>query len=269
MSASPKRSSTFERPASRSGQLLLERRVELDRVHLCDPVCEIRGQHAEPGPDLEHDVVAVELGEAADHAEDVLVDQEVLAELLLRPNAHGRPNASRRVRIDLRAECFRVFPARFGESRDGMDDVGRLVRLPSDRLRREVGAVRLREEPLGRNGTRRDTQVVRVLVGDVAGERDVPALLDRLVEKRDRREAVQHDRPVEPLPEDGDGVLVRRAVVDHDGQLRLLREAELVDEQLRLRVARRVVAVVVEADLAEPDDLRVAEEPRREPRDRT
>src|SRR5580765_4968547 len=48
----------------------------------------------EPGPDLEHDVVAVELGEAADHAEDVLVDQEVLAELFLRPDAHGRPNAS-------------------------------------------------------------------------------------------------------------------------------------------------------------------------------
>src|SRR4029077_16705049 len=74
--------------------LLLQRRVKLHRVPVSAQVCEIRGQHPGPGPDLERDVVAVELGEAADHAEDVLVDQEVLAELLLRPNAHGRPNAS-------------------------------------------------------------------------------------------------------------------------------------------------------------------------------
>ena len=33
-----------------------------------------------------------ELREATDHAEDVLVDEEVLAELLLRADAH-RPNA--------------------------------------------------------------------------------------------------------------------------------------------------------------------------------
>src|SRR5207237_579715 len=54
---------------------------------------EIRREHAEAGPDLEHDVCLVELGEPADHAEDVLVDEEVLTELLLRANAHGSRNA--------------------------------------------------------------------------------------------------------------------------------------------------------------------------------
>src|SRR5438874_3186525 len=65
-------------------EVLLERPVELDRVHACDALGEVARQHSQPGADLEHDVVRRELGEASDHAEDVLVDQEVLAELLLR-----------------------------------------------------------------------------------------------------------------------------------------------------------------------------------------
>src|SRR5215212_6208571 len=56
-------------------------------------VRQVGGEHAEAGPDLEHDVVLVELGEASDHAEDVRVAEEVLAELLLRPDAHARPKA--------------------------------------------------------------------------------------------------------------------------------------------------------------------------------
>jgi hypothetical protein len=66
-------------------------------VHVRDPVGEIRGQHAEPRPDLEDDVVGVELGEPADHPEDVLVDEEVLAEFLVRADrgpAHGSANAA-------------------------------------------------------------------------------------------------------------------------------------------------------------------------------
>ena len=44
-------------------------------------------EHPEPGADLEHDVVGFERGEAPDHAEDVLVDEEVLAELPARRDA--------------------------------------------------------------------------------------------------------------------------------------------------------------------------------------
>src|ERR671935_234255 len=60
-----------------------KRAVELDRVHARDAVGEIGGQDPEPRTDLEHDVLRRELREAADHAEDVLVDEEVLPELLL------------------------------------------------------------------------------------------------------------------------------------------------------------------------------------------
>ena len=56
-----------------------------------------------PGADLEHDVAGLELGEAPDDAEDVLVDQEVLAERLLRDDVHS-PNAAVGVGVDLRLE---------------------------------------------------------------------------------------------------------------------------------------------------------------------
>ena len=87
-------------------QVRLERRVELDRVHVRDALGEVAREHAEPGADLEHDVVRLELGEPADHAEDVLVDEEVLAELLLRRRrSSGKPKHSAALRVDLRARA--------------------------------------------------------------------------------------------------------------------------------------------------------------------
>ena len=59
-----------------------------------DALGEVLGEHAEPGADLEHDVVRVERRETSDHVEDVPIDEEVLPERLLRRvSAHGRPNA--------------------------------------------------------------------------------------------------------------------------------------------------------------------------------
>ena len=75
----------------------LEGPVELDCVDAIDAVGEVTGQDAEPRADLEGDVAAVELSQPADHAEDVLVGQEVLAELAVRDDGerrHGRPNAA-------------------------------------------------------------------------------------------------------------------------------------------------------------------------------
>src|SRR6266498_4102477 len=69
--------------------MLGERAVDLDRMHERDAVGEVARQDAEPGADLEHDVVRLEPGEPSDHAEDVLVDEEVLAELLLRADRHS------------------------------------------------------------------------------------------------------------------------------------------------------------------------------------
>ncbi len=92
-SASPKTSSTFPCAARRSRERGLERGVELDRMDVGGARREVLREDAEPGADLEHDVVRVELGEPADHAEDVRIGEEVLAELLLRADAHGSENA--------------------------------------------------------------------------------------------------------------------------------------------------------------------------------
>src|SRR5439155_8191410 len=76
------------------GQVRRERAVELDGVDVRDAVGQVAREHAEARPDLDHDVVGLQVSEAADHAEDVLVDEEVLAELLLRADAAHRPKAA-------------------------------------------------------------------------------------------------------------------------------------------------------------------------------
>ena len=74
-------------------QARLERAVDLGGVNPGDAVGEVAGEYAQPRPDLQDDVGRVELGQSPDHAEDVLVDEEVLAELLLRDDGHS-PNAA-------------------------------------------------------------------------------------------------------------------------------------------------------------------------------
>ena len=81
-------------------QVRLQGAIELHRVHRRDTVGEVHGQNSQAGADLEHDVGGVELGEPARDAEDVLVHEEVLAELAVgrdgevhsRAFSHGRPN---------------------------------------------------------------------------------------------------------------------------------------------------------------------------------
>ena len=64
-----------------------------------DALGQVPGQDAEAGADLEHDVVLLELREAPDHAEDVLVDQEVLADPLLGVTSGGSPLFMRGARV--------------------------------------------------------------------------------------------------------------------------------------------------------------------------
>ena len=61
---------------------------------------------------------------------------------------------------------------------------------------------------------------------------------------------MEDDRPAEVL-EEACRVLVGRARVDDDRLAQLLRQLELSRERAELRVARRVVAEVVEPDLAD------------------
>ena len=96
-SASPNTSRTFGLPAS----AVRERAGSSERSSSIAWTSATRsaryvGEHAEPGADLEHDVVRVERREASDHVEDVPVDEEVLAERLLRRVTRvtaSRPNA--------------------------------------------------------------------------------------------------------------------------------------------------------------------------------
>ncbi len=46
---------------------------------------EAGGQRADAGSDLERDILRPQAGEALDHAQHVVVDQEVLPELAIRP----------------------------------------------------------------------------------------------------------------------------------------------------------------------------------------
>ena len=83
------------------GEMWLEPAVELDGVHARDSLGEVFGQNPQAGPDLEHDVFRIELREPADDAEDVVVDEEVLAELdgWVRPGASRERERSRGVRL--------------------------------------------------------------------------------------------------------------------------------------------------------------------------
>src|SRR6266545_854953 len=61
----------------------LQCQVDLDRMDARDSLGEVRGQHAEPGTDLEHDVVGAQLRETPDYAQNVGIDQKMLAELFV------------------------------------------------------------------------------------------------------------------------------------------------------------------------------------------
>ncbi len=70
----------------RVAQRELEVAVELDDVDVGDALGEVLAEDAEAAADLEHDVLGRELGGAADHVEDVGVDEEVLAQIAVRPD---------------------------------------------------------------------------------------------------------------------------------------------------------------------------------------
>ena len=158
------------------------------------------------------------------------------------------------------SRCQRVerLAARLGERADRVDDVARLVRPAPNGLRGEIRTVGLDEDPIERNDGRRLPQRGRLRVRGVTCERNVVATLRG--ERRDlgRREAVQDDRAGKRL-ERSRSLLVGLTVVDHDGELELIREPELCVEQLPLLDRRRVPANRVEPGLADRDHLRMAE----------
>ena len=67
-------------------QRLAQALVELHDVHVRGALGQVLREHAQTAADLQHHVLGCELRGAGDHAEDVRVDQEVLAEVAIGAN---------------------------------------------------------------------------------------------------------------------------------------------------------------------------------------
>ena len=75
-------------------QSRLERTVDLDRVNQAHVIREVAREDSETRADLEDDVLRNDLAETADDPDNVLVDEEVLPESLLRRDAHDSANTA-------------------------------------------------------------------------------------------------------------------------------------------------------------------------------
>ena len=215
--------------ADRLVQRWLERTVELDGMDVRDAFREVTSEDSEARPDLEDDVIGLEIAHPSDDAEDVLVDEEVLAQSLLRRDAHGSRNAvaafawvcvasisigSPRSSASVRSVCT-TFAGSFGSAAHG--------------LRREIGTVGLDQDAIGGYRSRGVAKVGGLRVGDVPSERHVVPPLERHRQEPGRREAVEDHRSCERL-ECSRGIGISLAVVDDDGEIELVGDGELCIE---------------------------------------
>jgi hypothetical protein len=109
----------------RIAQVRLEAAVELDGVDEAHTLGQIRGEDAETGADLEHDVFGSELREAARDAEDVVVDQGAARD---RGWARQAATGGRRPQSHLRrsrSSSSLVLAPRLGQG-ERMDDMRRI-----------------------------------------------------------------------------------------------------------------------------------------------
>src|SRR5438067_818614 len=74
-----------------------ERAIDLHHVQVAHAGRQVLGQHPQPPADLERHVAGFQLRQATDHPEDVVVDQEVLAELAIRAHAEATQTAQARL----------------------------------------------------------------------------------------------------------------------------------------------------------------------------
>ena len=147
-----------------------------------------------PGPTSSTTSVERRSLESLDHTEDVLVDEEVLAERLLGRDGQANPNAAAAFAWVWAARSSTSSSRASARTRDRVHHVGRLVPCAAHRLRRKVWAVGLDEDPVRRNSAGGLAQRDRVRKRHVAGERDVVATLDCGHDKPGRRETVEDHR---------------------------------------------------------------------------
>ena len=247
-------------------EVRLEPAVELDGVDVGAALGEEPGEDAEARPDLEHDVVGVELGQPGDDAEDVVVDEEVLAERLLRCDAHGAGEAEGRVGVpvDLRARAPRAPSPRTSASAASVwRTFAGSLRLP----RRGWGAryglsVSARILSAG-TAAAALPEVDRLRVRDVAGEGDVVPAARAAVSSRSGAEKQWRTTVPANGCERGCRVRVGVARVDRRPAARPTPPARAGARRARAALARREVVEVVEAGLPHGDDLRVPDAARR------
>ncbi len=246
---------------ARVAEVRLERRVELDGVHARDALCEVAREDAESGADLEHDVARVERGEPFDHAEDVLVDEEVLAELLLRRDVHAGARSTRprcgRSAVRARAGRRRA-PAR--ARRACASTYAGSLRCPRTGCGARYGAsvsARIRSAGTCVAASRRSTAFGN---DRVAGERDVPAALERSREHRAATRSSGGRRgPSKPSSAASVSASAARVWIT-TGFAVSTAIASMRAKSSRCASARRVVAEPVEPGLADGDRLRVVEQ---------
>src|SRR5690606_34004193 len=104
--------------------------------------------------------------------------------------------------------------------------------------------------------------ILRLVEGGDAVEAQAPALVERILcQPWPGGEAVNHPptfQGVLEFLENGDGVVIGIAAVDHHRQVKIAGNLQLPSEHLPLHVAVCVVVVVIEADLTNGYDLLMA-----------
>ena len=149
-----------------------------------------------------------------------------------------------------------ILSAKVGEVPQRVRNIGGAVRLAAVRDWRQIGRIGLDQEELRRDPPCGILQVGRSGIGQLPGEARVVAALDDLLDAVHHAEAMQDDRgPLGLAGEHGHRVVVGRARVDDQRQADFAGQADLGDERTHLRFGSGVLAEVVQAALADRDDL--------------
>ena len=179
----------------------------------------------------------------------------------------GRPKRRRALAASAAASSTRLRPRASAIRAAVKGDAGRLVGPAAERVRAEVGAVRLDQEAVERDTSGDLAERVERLVRerDHPGEGEVQAQ----VEERPRVVPGPGERVQDPAhrpPERGellDDVALALPAVDHHRQAALVGQVEVAAEPVLLDWKRRLVPVAVEPRLADGDHPRAARPGRR------
>lgn len=165
----------------------------------------------------------------------------------------GQTKKAFRVLLRDKTEVVRVVAARRGQLAKRMNHPRRLVSLSSERYRREIRRIRFDQETIAGHSTKQIV-VSPFSEGDDAAERDIPAGVNREFREPTRaRVAVQHTRHTRGarLTQHSPGVVLRFPGMDDKRLAHFRRKRDLGRKGGALRIARRVVVMIVQAALSD------------------